>query len=121
MPKTSVSSSIVLLSTAAVASYLAALFLPEDGRWGVSGGATLEGDTSPLGGNLIPGLGGNLRWNWKWKNTEHEYRCEDALPTTVSTSGFEVCAPFALFSSPFYYVIVLIYGESNGLKMEKYT
>lgn len=58
----SVSISIMQLLTAAVA-YLAALFLPEDGRWGVSGGATREGDTSPLGGNLIPGLGGNLRWN----------------------------------------------------------
>lgn len=97
---TSVSVSIMQLLTAAVA-YLAALFLPEDGRWGVSGGATFEGDTSPLGGNLIPGLGGNLRWNWKRKSTEHEYRCEDALPTTVRTAGFEVCALLLCSLVPF--------------------
>lgn len=56
-------------------AYLAALLLPEDGRWGVSCGAALKGDATPLGGKLISGLGGNLRWNWK-RRTEHEYRGE---------------------------------------------
>lgn len=49
----------------APASYLAALFLPEDGRWRVSRGAALEGDAPPLGGNLVSGLCSNLRWYWK--------------------------------------------------------
>lgn len=82
---------------AAGAAYLAALFLPEDGRWGVSCGATLKGDASPLGGNLISGLGGNLRWNWKRRSTEHEYPCEEGLPTDVKTAGFE-SAPLLLCS-----------------------
>lgn len=51
------------LLAAAGASYLAALFLPEDGRRGVSCGAAIEGDASPLDGNLISGLGGDLRWD----------------------------------------------------------
>lgn len=51
----------------APASYLAALFLPEDGRWRVSRGAALEGDAPPLGGNLVSGLRGNLRWYWRRK------------------------------------------------------
>lgn len=50
------------LSFPAPASYLAALFLPEDGRWRVSCSAALEGDASPLGSNLVSGLRGNLRW-----------------------------------------------------------
>lgn len=93
---------------AAGAAYLAALFLPEDGRWGVSCGAALKGDASPLGGNLISGLGGNLRWNWKRRSTEHEYRCEEGLQTDVKTAGFEVCAAVALFFTSFSYVKLLI-------------
>lgn len=50
---------------AAPASYLAALFLPEDGRLRVSCSAALEGDAPPLGGNLVSGLRGNLRWYWR--------------------------------------------------------
>lgn len=93
---------------AAGAAYLAALFLPEDGRWGVSCGAALKGDASPLGGNLISGLGGNLRWNWKRRSTEHEYRCEERLQTDVKTAGFEVSATVALFFTSFSYVKLLI-------------
>lgn len=93
---------------AAGAAYLAALFLPEDGRWGVSCGAALKGDASPLGGNLILGLGGNLRWNWKRRSTEHEYRCKEGLQTDVKTAGFEVCAAVALFFTSFSYVKLLI-------------
>lgn len=48
--------------SSAPASYLAALFLPEDSRRRVSCSATLEGDAPPLCGNLISGLHGNLRW-----------------------------------------------------------
>lgn len=40
----------------APASYLAALFLPEDGGWRVSCGAALKGDAPALGGNLVSGL-----------------------------------------------------------------
>lgn len=90
------------LLTTAGAAYLAALFLPEDGRWGVSCGAALKGDASPLGGNLISGLGGNLRWNWKRRSTEHEYRCEKGLQTDVITA-------VALFIISFSYVKLLMW------------
>ncbi len=53
----------------APASYLAAFFLPEDGRWRVSSGTTLETDAPPLGGNLVSGLCGNLGWYWKRKRS----------------------------------------------------
>lgn len=95
-------------------AYLAALLLPEDGRWGVSCGAALKGDATPLGGKLISGLGGNLRWNWK-RRTEHEYRGEGGLPKDVKTAGFEVCAAVALFFILFSYVNVLI-GVTHAVK-----
>lgn len=52
------------------ASYLAALFLPEDGRWGVSCGAALEGDAPPLGSNLVSGFCSNLRWYCRGKEIQ---------------------------------------------------
>lgn len=101
---------------AAAAAYLAALFLPEDGRWGVPCGAALKGDASPLGGDLISGLGGNLRWNWKRRSAEREYRCEEGLPTDVKTAGFEVCSAVALF---FISLFLRKITKTNAVKKEK--
>lgn len=54
-----------LLLRRSLVSYLAALFLPEDGRGGVSRGAALEGDAPPLGCNLVSRLCCNLGGHWK--------------------------------------------------------
>lgn len=67
------------ISFLAPSSYLAALFLPEDSRWRVSCGAALEGDAPPLGGNLVSGLRGNLRWYWRGEERKCNHRLKALL------------------------------------------
>lgn len=48
-----------------LATYLTSLFLPEDGRWGVSFGLTLESHALTRSCHLVLGLGHQLGWDWE--------------------------------------------------------
>ena len=82
---------LLLCSGGSLAPYLAALFLPEDGRWRVSCGAALEGDAPPLGGNLVSGLCGNLRRYWRRKKRRDHTLKNVLLHESVSISCCPLC------------------------------
>lgn len=50
-----------------LATYLTSLLLPEDGRWGVSFGLTLESHALSRSCHLVLGLGHQLGRDWERK------------------------------------------------------
>lgn len=72
-------------SSLEMATHLTPLLLPEDGRWGVSFGLTLESHALSRSCHLVLGLGHQLGWDWEGKMRKRNRESEALRKETAGT------------------------------------